>query len=384
MQKILTSILALLTVLCLLAGCAASGTPDPAPAGTGEAPVSTEPASPQTDAALSTEAAAPVSTEPDAAAPTETGVPGGEPEGWEEEWPEEYPVEEYQLLEGAIRQSGELNKYRYLQLDGAEGYMDLAADYVREALACGDSLTMREDSPHDGYANWFMESPKGNASVSGSGITGRFTFSLYPGFERILEMTEASITDRAAMEAAARAFAERFAAITGPLELVKTEEEPQSYYDERGDGFSDVTVPALLFTFRSNEFSELRLPIQEGAEAPVTCGDSTLDDLSVHCFVVTVWPDGTVVRANNYITRAELVPDGTVRMPDAGDVPELVSYLSSMTEHDVLVIESLSAESFGVYFGYAAVDPVITLNYHFASDPAEHLSTAFSVNLFEH
>ena len=261
--------------------------------------------------------------------------------------------------------------------------MDLAADYVREALACGDALTLREDSPHDGYANWLMEAPQGSAAISGSSVTGRFTFSLWPGFDRVLEMTEAAITDRADMEQAARAFTERFAAVTGPLELVTVTEEPQDYLDQRSSGYQDVTVPALLFTFRSDSVSSLRLEIQDGSPAPVTCGDSTLDDLSLHCFTVTVWPDGTVVRANNYITRAETVPAGTVRMPDESDVPELISYLTSFTEHDRIIVKELSADSFSVYFGYADVDPLLTMKYCFASDPAEELSTEFSTNLFD-
>lgn len=354
--------LLLTAVLCLASGCASgSRAAETGQDRTGETALPTESAAAQTDAPAS----------------------GGEPEDWEEEWPEEYPVENFSVSEGAIEQTGSLNKYRYLQLDGAEAYMDLAADYVREALSCGDALTMREDSPHDGYANWFMEAPTGSASVSGSSVTGRFCFTLYPGFDRVLEMTEAAITDRDAMEQAAWTFAGRFSAVTGDLELLQAVEEAQDYRDERSGELKDVTVPAIVYTFRSGTVSEIPLEMQEGFRAPVACGDSTIDDPNVHCFTVTVWPDGTVVRANNDITRAQIAPNGAVRMLDEGDLPELVSYITSMSEHDTMVIERIRAESFGVYFGYADIVPVLKLEYHFESDPAEHLTTSFSMSLFE-
>ena len=344
-MKMLIKLFALLTALCLLAGCAVGMTQTDTPQGSGGTAAQTGAAS--TEAALTAEnietTPAVIETTPDDPGPTpataepsnaepETTAPVGEPEGWEEEWPPEYPLAGYKLLDGAIQQTGRLNKYRYEQLEGAEDYMNLAADYVREALACGDELTLREDSPHDGYANWLMEAPNGSASVSGSSVTGRFVFSLYPGFDRILEMTEQSITDRGALEQAARDFAARFSGITGELELVKAADEVQDYHDERSAGFQDVHVPAVVYTFRSADHSRLDLEIQAGLDAPVLCGDSTLDDLAVHCFTVTVWPDGTVVRGNNYITLAQAVPDGSARMPDANDVPELIFYLSSNTE----------------------------------------------------
>ncbi len=388
-MKMLIKLFTLLTAFCLLAGCASIVTQTEAPQGNGDTTALTEPV-PTAEDAETTSAAVettPADTEPAPAtaepsnADVETTAAGGEPEGWEEEWPPEYPLAGYELLDGAIQQTGRLNKYRYEQLDGAETYMILAADYVREALDCGDELTLREDSPHDGYANWLMEAPIGSASVSGSSVTGRFVFSLYPGFDRILEMTERTITDRGAMEQAARDFADRFSGITGDLELVKAVDKVQDYHDERSAGFQDVHVPAVVYTFRSADHSRLELEIQEGLDAPVLCGDSTLDDLAVHCFTVTVWPDGTVVRGNNYITRAQTVPDGSARMPDADDVSELISYLSSNTENDTVVIREIRVDRYSVYFGYPDVEPYLTMTYYFESDPTEEHRTEFVIGL---
>ncbi len=359
MKKTIT-IFALLMLLCLLAACSAgNGINDATADGNNGA---AEGNSAQTD----------------------TQAPDGEAEGWEEEWPEEYPVENYRLQDNAIAQTGDLNQYRYLQLAGAESYMDIAADYVRKTLDCGDKLSMEENSPHDGYANWFMTAPNGSASVSGSSITGRFCFSLYPGFDRVLEMSEAGISDRDKMEQAAQAFVSRFSGITGKLELLNTKEETQYYLDDRSEEMKDLTAPAIVYTFRSKTKSNISLAMQDGLNAPVSCGDSTIDDLRTHCFTVTVWPDGTVVCANNYITRAEIATDGTVRMPEERDLPELISYMSSMTEHDTIVIEDLRADSYNVYFGNATIKPTLTMKYHFESAPTDHQSTDFSIELFEH
>ena len=320
---------------------------------------------------------------PDPAPPEESpAASGGEPEGWEEEWPEEYPVERYRLAEGAIRETGRLQKYRYLQLDGAEKYPEIAAAYVKEALACGSSLTVREDSPHDGYANWFMEAPNGSAAISGSSITGRFSFSLNPGFERTLAVSGKERADRSEAEKAARAFVERFSAITGELTLVRTAEETLYYRDERGRESPDVEVPAVLYTFRSETKSVVSLAVQEGLTARIECGDSSVEDMAEQVFTVTVWPDGTVVRADNYITSAEIVPDGTVRAFEERDLPELVSLLTSGTEGDAAVIEEVRASRFSVYFGSAEIEPLLTVTYYFESDPALRMTTEFVMGLF--
>ena len=362
----LHKICALLAALLLLTGCGAIPSTDPAspPQAATPEPSAAEPAEPSS--ADSTTAA------PETDAPTETEDPVKE--DWEEEWPEEYPVTNYRLEDGAITQHGELNQYRYTQLPAAESYVDLLTDTAHAALG-DETLPFEMDSPHDGYANWFMRSETGSASVSGSSITGRFCYSVYPGFDRVLPMSETTITDRSGMEQAARDFAARFAQITGALELVSAADEPCHYNDLRSDELRDITVPTVVYTFRSAQQSGTLLEIQPGDPVPVTCGDSTLADLSVPCFTVTVWPDGTVVAANNYITKADAVADGTTRMPDESDMPMLLTYLSSFTENDTVVITSIRACSFSVYFGSADIEPTLTVEYYFESDPDNRQST---------
>ena len=297
-----------------------------------------------------------------------------EPEGWEEEFPQEYPVTKWQIEGEGFRQSGEIQMYRYEQLPEAEGYVDLLTGIAREALDVSDA-SFEMDSPHDGYANWFMSTSHGSASVSGSSITGRFCYNLAPGFDRILAASGTVITDHSAMEAAATQFAKQFEGITGPLELAYSRVEEQAYHDERFTGMRDVIVPTMTFLFRSEENSRKTVKVQEGLTVPITCGDSTLDDLSSHVFAVQVWPDGTVIRGDNYITRAEIVTEGTLEMPGEGCMEAILSFMTSFAENDVLVLESAGIEEYSVYFGYGVIDPVLTIRYHFSSSPDEHQST---------
>ncbi len=371
MMKQMKNLLLLLLALFFVAGCVKNQPADPEP---NELPA-------QAEANGLEQASAPPETpsRPDSSAPDESydeaPLFDGEPEDREEEWPEEFPVENYRLADGAIAQTGELNRYRYTQLDNAEHYMDMIALYVQQFF--GDDLSIEEDSPHDGYANWFIQGENGRASVSGSSITGRFCYTLSPDFDRILKMTEAAIMDEAAMERAAWDFTERFIGITGELELLRTERQESAYHDERSNEIGDVSVPVMVYTFRSKDSSTLALDIHGGLSAPVVTGDSTISDPNIHCFTVTVWPDGTVTEANNYITRADVTPNGSARMLKEEDLPRLLSFFTSFSEHDTVVFDSIRADHFSVYFGSADIEPAMTVEYHFESDPGTSVSTEF-------
>ena len=124
-MKTMNKLLALLTALCLLAGCAAGTgqTEDPHGGGqttayTGSASTDAVPTAERVEA--TTERIEPTSTTVEPSPADAETAPVGEPEGWEEEWPPEYPVENYRLSDGAIQQTGSLNKYRYEQLPEAE------------------------------------------------------------------------------------------------------------------------------------------------------------------------------------------------------------------------------------------------------------------------
>ena len=133
----------------------------------------------------------------------------------------------------------------------------------------------------------------------------------------------------------------------------------------------------MVYTFRSKENSELTMDIQDGLPVPVSCGDSEIADPNVHCFTATVWPDGTVVNADNYITRAGVTEDGVARMLEESDLPRLLNFFTSFQAHDTVVFESIRADHFNVYFGSADIEPTMTVDDHFDSDPEEHFSTEF-------
>ena len=316
----------------------------------------------------------------------EVDDPGSLPEhsdDWEEEWPTEYPVENYKLQSAdggsVFAQTGELNVWRYEQLPAAEDYVSILQGYLDELKEssgsnynCGE-LTVDAKTEHDGYANHFAqnESEQGQgASLSGSSVTGRFSFSLWPGQYAAL-LAGKSVSDRAALEEAARSFVRRFEGITGQLVLQQIEDETLEFFPDPRDVHTTVQVNALRFRFTAapEKAAHPTLTIQDGLEVPVTCGDSTLDNLGEHSFSVTVLPDGTVANANNYITLASPIPDGTIRMIDESDMKTLLGFFTSYEQDDTMVITSIRASCFSVYFGSALIEPTITVEYYLESDP---------------
>ena len=290
----------------------------------------------------------------------------------DEEWPEEYPVENYRLEpangESVFAQSGELKAYRYTQLPAAEDYISILEGFLLHTLV-PDTETM-----HDGYANHFAQWEDCNAAVSGSSVTGRFSFTFQPPTAYIEGMVGRTVDNRSEMEAQARAFVDRFVGITGELELAEVRPVTCSYNLYPSEDSTDVDIEALCFRFVSKD-PTVRLEIQDGLLAPVNCGDSTLEDLSEHSFTVTVLPDSTIISADNYITTADIAEDGTVRMIDESDMQTLLKFMTSFAENDTLVITSIRADGFSVYFGRPEIEPLITVEYYFESDPETKLST---------
>ena len=297
----------------------------------------------------------------------------------DEEFPEEYPVTEYRLEGDVFKAHGEVQAYRYEPLPMEDGYQIVLHNYAEAALNSEGLMSLDADSVHDGYANWGMYGPNGNAFASGSDITGRFSFNLAPGFDKILEMTEAKIEDPDMMQRKAVEFAALFSDITGEIALDHSQEDTCHYHDERASELQDVTVSAITYYFRPVGKAYETRPMQEGLEVPVRSGDSNVLDLPYDCFYVTVWPDGTVISACNYITRAEIVQADTVRLPEEEDIWKIMEFMTSFTENDTVVITSIEPTMYGVYFGSGNIDPDITVEYYYASDPDNKQSTVFDL-----
>ena len=295
----------------------------------------------------------------------------------DEEWPAEYPVTKYRTEGDVIKLHGEVKAYRYEPLPMDDGYQIVLHSYTENVLDSVGQMSLESDSHHDGYANWSMYGPNGNAFASGSDITGRFSYSMDPEFDRVLAMTEAEIEDQGMLEQKAKDFVGMFTDITGELVLDHWASDVCYYHDERASELQDVSVPAMTFYFRTAEGGRQNLPMQEGYEVPVTCGDSNVLDLSYNCFYVTVWPDGTVVRADNYITSASIVDNGSVPLPEEEDLWRLLSFTTSFSENDTMVITGITPIEYSVYFGSADIEPAVLVDYYFESDPAQKQSTIF-------
>ncbi len=294
----------------------------------------------------------------------------------DEEWPEEYPVENVRVKLDVFTRHGEVQTYRYEPVPMDDGYQIVLHSYAEQVLGC--PLSLDQDSPHDGYANWGMEGGDGSAYASGSDITGRFVFNLAPSFDKILEMSETKIEDPDMMQRKAEEFAALFFDITGEITLDHAQEDDCHYHDERSSELRDLTVPAVTFCFRQPEGKLPMLPLQDGYEVPVLCGDSNVLDLPYHCFSVTVWPDGTVVRADNYISCAGIVKNDTLRLPEEADLNRLlVGFITSFAENDTMVVTGVRADQFSVYFGTADIEPAVVVDYYFESAPEEKQSTMF-------
>ena len=307
---------------------------------------------------------------PESEAPA-SEAPAPEPDGWEEEYPQEYPVEAWRLEGGAAKvfaQTGSLNKYRYAALPGAEAYVSILGEYAAGQLSVQTDFVPDLETAHDGYCNWFMEAGEQSASVSGSSVTGRFSFYLWPGTARAEAMAEADPLDADLLVEAATSFADEFEALTGPLEFIGSKVNYDQYYPGRADT-PDIRVRTLTCFFRSPAYSEVTAQMQAGYDVPVLCGDSEIEDPARQLFTVTLWPDGTVVYANNYLTRAALEPDGATPMLTEANLPQLLSFFTSFAEHDTMVIRTITADCYNVYFGSAQAEQTISVTYYYESDP---------------
>lgn len=290
------------------------------------------------------------------------------PEG-EEEWPEEYPITDYQLLDDAFKISGDINEYRYVQIEDAEKIIDTLNDYF------GITLTLdTEIEYHDGYGNWFYNNDapidSEHASVSCSSVTGKFSFNYKPEDNRIIKAADNNNIDLKQMRKIAEEFADHFSYVTGELILADEKDAEDISYTIPSDKGNDivVTVSGRTYYFTSEEYSKVNVSVQEGQNCYVECGDSSIIDRESQYFAVTIWNDGTIVDASNYITRAEIEKTGTKQMIEAKDIDKLLTYFMSNTENDTLIIKKIYIDSYSNYFGYSTIEPVVKVEYCLKSD----------------
>ena len=66
-----------------------------------------------------------------------------------------------------------------------------------------------------------------------------------------------------------------------------------------------------------------------------------------------------------------MVPDVTKPVPTEENIPGILQYLTSSVENDTLILHSVEATAYTVYFGGVELHPLITVTYSFASAPDE-------------
>lgn len=315
---------------------------------------------------------APDSQAPDAV-PADNEAPAQEHGDGEEEWPQEYPVVGCRLAgdaEGVFSPAGDLTKYRYAPLSGAGDYVSILQAYADQVLDTREGFAPDLETAHDGYCNWFLEAEGVHASVSGSDVTGRFSFNLWPGAEQAAQNAAADRLDEDDLIAKAADFAARFRSVTGELVCLGSRADREQYWSGQPDT-PDIRVNTLTVCFRAASDAAPRAELQPGLDIPILCGDSEIEDPSVHQFKVTLWPDGTVVCADNYITRAVPEPDGTCPMLTEADLAKLASFFTSFAENDTLVLRRVAVDHYSVYFGTPEISPVVTVTYCYESSPDE-------------
>lgn len=297
------------------------------------------------------------------------------PDEWEEQ--PEYPIEKAVSVNGGenyddvfIPRTGELNCYLYVALPGADAYVDILNAYTAEIYGCDpDQMDVDEWTTYrDGYANTSLTAPDGrSASISGNSKTGRFSYSRSPSEDEILRELTGFLSDPDALEPTARSFVDRFASITGPLTLVEMKMDSGTYMN---DDFSypDTTVPTVTFVYRA-EGGHGMLEAQPGLELPIQCSNAEADDPDAACFSVTLGVNGKVLSAENCVTLAETVLDITKPVPTEENIPGILQYLTASVEDDTVILRSVEATAYTVYFGGDDLYPLITVTYSFASAP---------------
>jgi hypothetical protein len=302
-----------------------------------------------------------------------------------EEGQREYPVTKYKLADGAIELSGPVNRYIYADLDGADKVIDTLNGIFDIDLKIDETINFT-----NGYSNWFWDNGEGlnavSASVSMSSKTGKFSFYYKPDNNLILTASQAGGAEEEKLLEKATDFVNKFSFVTGELKFEYSEADNDLYYPLLVEGATDsedFKVSGRTFYFTSEKYSRQKLDVNsEITNCYVECGNSNILMREVQYFVVTLFPDGTVVSADNYITKAPILSNGTVEMIDESKLNTMLEYFTSTTEDDTLLIKRIYVNAYSNYFGYPEINPFMNIEYSFASDPDNIQLMEFSFDPF--
>jgi len=313
--------------------------------------------------------------------PTEN-ISENEPDG--EDGRVEYEVKKYEVEDGAFENEGELNLYRYEDLPDAERVIDVFNEYYNISLSA-DADLQRDD----GYGNWFWDNGDRinniSAAVSLSSKTGKFSFYYAPGNQVVLNASKVSTADEKELDKKVSEFVAGFEFVTGKLELESLSPYDDLYYPcvmNEGDDSEDVQIKGRRYFFVSPDYSKQSVDAQEGINCYVECGNSDITERETQYFVITLFNDGTIVSADNNITKAAIVPDSTQKMIDETYMDKLVSYFTSTVEDDTFILKRAYVSSYNNYFGRPDITPVINVEYCFKSNPSDVKTTEIALEGF--
>lgn len=290
----------------------------------------------------------------------------------------EYPVRQAVPANGApsydsvfVPRTGDLRTYLYTALPAAADYVDILKAYTAETFGiAADELERREsDAYDDGYANNSLTAPEnGSATICGNYQTGRFTYFRSPTDDEIHNELTVLDADPETLEPAARAFIDRFAAVTGPLKMVEMKVEDQSYLDS--DSHNWIHAPVVIFCYVAEQ-GHGALEAQNGFSVPIHCTNGDCSDPNAACFSVTVGMNGKVLAADNCVTQAEAEWASWKEVPTEDNIPGILSYVYSPVENDTMILHRVEVTEYSVYFGDTEILPLITVTYSLASSPDE-------------
>jgi len=305
-------------------------------------------------------------------------VPTDDHDGWD--GTQEYEVKKYELENDAFKVEGDLNLYKYEDLSDAENVIDVFNSYY------DIDLKVDEDTQHDGYGNWSWDNGEQSnivsASVSMSSKTGKFSFYYVPDMKVIKNASTLVDVDGDKWTDKVTEFVNKFEFVTGKLTLDGSVAYNEMYYpvlEEGNDDSQDIRVWGRRFFFVSEDYSKQKVSAQDGLDCYVECGSSDIETRDVQYFVVTIFNDGTIVSADNYITKAQIVSDGTSKMIDDSSMDKLLEYFTSTKEDDTLIVKKVYVDSYSNYFGYVEITPVVKVEYCFKSDTDDVQTTEFAL-----
>lgn len=317
---------------------------------------------------------------PGQTAPVEEQTESGEPD----DAFADYSITEYELKENAIEVTGELKKYAYADLDGADRFIDVLNEYFDVELKADEDL-----SYDNGYANWSWSEGEfpdvKDVSVSACSKTGKFSLYLTPHNKDLVAVSQAGDATEEKLIDKATDFVNKFSFITGDLTFEYSIPDNDLYYpfiSEDGGDTEEMHVAGRRFLFSSEQYSKQTVSANDSLICPVECGNEDQTLRNVQYFSVTLLADGTIVSAVNCITKAQITDNGDWKMITSDDIDKLVGYFYSTVKDDKLIITRIYVESYNNYFGNPDINPVLNIEYYLESAPENVRTSQMSIEGF--